>query len=518
MNLFELVAPSPTDTQASTSPAIEVISKEEKRLQLKTDLARIHGVMKKRQYAVDPVLWANERLGDTLWSKQRDILKAVAAHRRVAVRSCHEVGKSFTAAEIVGWWLDTNKTGEAFVVTTAPTGPQVKAILWREIQRVHSRGKLRGRVNQTSWFMPTSDGKTEELVAFGRKPSDYDPTAFQGIHAPKVLVIVDEACGVRGSLWEAADSLIANDESKIVIFGNPDDPQTEFADFCKPGSGWTVVEINAFDSPNFTGEPMPKRVLGQLIGRTYVEEKRRKWAPNWKWNAEGTRCEPPAGARAEDTNPFWQSKILGRFPERGVSGGLIPISWILAAQQREIKPKDGDPNQLGVDVGAGGDSSCICHRLGGRYRIIHEDTNPDTMQTCGEVITRLEETGAELANIDEIGIGKGVTQRGQELSKPFVGINVGRAAFDDQHYVNLRAELYWNLREAFERGEVDLDPEDEDTAGELVEIRFKRLSNGKIQIESKDDMKKRGVKSPNRVEALMLSHANLPVEEEWVIG
>src|SRR5262249_55451908 len=161
----------------------------------------------------DPVLWCQQRLGETLWSKQKDILYSVRDYRKTAVMSCHEIGKSFLAGRIVAWWLDVWPPGEAFVVTSAPTGAQVQAILWKEIGRAHAKGNLRGRVTQTEWHLRMPAGN-EELIAFGRKPSDYSPTSFQGIHARRVLYVFDEACGMPGSLWEAADSLIANDLSK----------------------------------------------------------------------------------------------------------------------------------------------------------------------------------------------------------------------------------------------------------------------------------------------------------------
>lgn len=470
-------------------------------------LAALQLEMKRRSYITRPDLWAAERLRDHLWSKQVEVVRAVEKYRRVAVASCHEIGKSYIAAEITGWWLDIWPTGEAFVVTSAPSAPQVRTILWREIGRVHARGELRGRVNQVEWLMRTPDGN-EEQVAVGRKPDDYNPTAFQGIHARRVLILFDEACGMPAPLWEAGDSLIANDDGKFLAIGNPDDPSSHFAEICKPGSGWHVINISAFDSPNFTGEPCPEWIAKQLIGKVYVEEKRKKWAPNWKWNAEGTRVEPPAndpsGAKA---NPLWTSKVLGQFPDLPEAGGLIPIHWIKAAQVREIVVADSTSSELGVDVGAGGDSSTIAHRKGGRVRIIHEDRNPDTMVTCGTVIAKLRETRSEKAKVDSIGIGKGVCDRAQELKQPVFPVNVGEAADDTEAYLNLRAQRYWELRERFERGEIDIDPEDDDLAGELVEIRYKRTSKGQIQIESKDEMKRRGVPSPNRAEAVMLAFA-----------
>lgn len=486
------------------------------------ELEAIEREVQRRRHALDPLAWVTDRLGDTLWSRQQEILLAVATHRRVAVRSCHEIGKSYDAALLAGWWLDTAPPGEAFVVTTAPTGPQVKAILWREIGRMHTRGKLFGRLNQTEWYARIKD--KEELVAFGRKPNEFDPAAFQGIHAPRVLVIMDEANGIRGPLHEAADSLIANDLSKIVMLGNPDDPQGEFFDACKPGSGWYVIGISAFDSPNFTGEDIPLAIKRQLIGRTYVEEKRRKWAPGWRWADENDdptwripmvlppmRCVPPVGAKDTDTNPYWQSKILGRFPENADAGGLIPLSWIEAAKSRVLEVTG--PSELGMDVGGGGDSTTVAHRQGPVVRIIREDHNPDTMHTCGNLIADLRTTGAALAKVDLIGIGRGVVDRARELGKPVEGVNVSESPTsddNDERFLNLRAELWWAVRERFEHGTIDIDPQDDDLAGELASLKYKRTSTGKIQIESKEEAKRRGIASPNRADALMLAFAPRP--------
>lgn len=472
---------------------------------LVTELHAIETELSRRRWRRDPLSWVRDRLQIFLWSKQREILQALRDHRRVAVKSCHEIGKSFIAAVAAGWWIDTAGPGEAFVVTSAPTGPQVRTILWREIGRVHSRGKLPGRTNQTEWLLPMPSGK-EEQVAIGRKPDEYDFSAFQGIHAREVLCIFDEACGIHGNLWEAGDSLIANDYSKFLAIGNPDVPDTEFFELCKPGSGWHVITVGAFDTPNFTGEDIPSSLRDLLIGKTYVEEKRRKWAPGWRWSDDGKHVTPPTTDRLkalESAGPFWCSKVLGEFPPNAEEGGLIPISWVKAAQERTLDP--GEPNELGVDVGAGGDASVIAHRQGSVVRIIHEDHNPNTMETAGNVIAARRRTGAMSVKVDKIGIGAGIVDRGHELGEPFVGVNVGEAADDPENYVNLRAELYWGIRERFEDGDVDLDPEDDDTAAELCSIRYKRTSRGQIQIESKDDAKRRGVSSPNRAEAVMLA-------------
>jgi len=471
------------------------------RAELAEELAGIEQELRRRRWLAAPVKWVEERLGEFVWSKQKLILDSVRKNRRTAVHSCHEAGKSYIAARIAAWWIDTHKPGEAFVVTSATTGDQVKAILWREIGRAHAKG-LSGRTNQTEWYIdiPQANGTTkEELVAFGRKPSDYNPTAFQGIHARYVLVIFDEAAGISGgspeephSLWEAADSLIANDESRFLAIGNPDDPQSEFAGVCKPGSGWNVIGIDAFETPNFTGEPVPDTVRHVLIGKTWVEEKRKKWG---------------------EANPLWVAKVRGQFPERTIDG-LIPISWVRAAQLRSLEPKTPEEqklaakwlHELGVDVGAGGSGkNTVAERRGPIVRIIRRDNEPDTMKSCGRLLQELRSTGAKRAKVDMQGVGTGLVNRAQEQGAAVLGVNVGLPAKEKEAYENVRAEGYWALRDRFLEGEIDIDPEDDDLAAQLVDLKFHPSSRGKTMIESKEEMKRRGRPSPDDADAVMLA-------------
>lgn len=451
------------------------------------------------EYLRDPAKWVGDKLGEFIWSKQREILESVRDNRRTVVYSCHRIGKSWLGGRIAFYWLDTHKPGEAMVVTSAHSGMQIKMALWREMGRVFSKGKFPGRMNQVEYWMPIPDDDgtyrsgREEMVAFGRKPSDEDPSAFQGTYAKYVLFILDEGCYVPSALWDAADTLIGNEFSRIVAFGNPDDPNTEFGEVCKPGSGWNAIGIGYQDTPNFSGENVPEHVKHMLIGPTWVEEKRKKWG---------------------ETNPLFISKVLGRFPEI-TTDGLIPMAWVRAAQERTLEP--ALPSELGVDVGGGGDENTIAHRQGPVVRIVLSDRNPDTMQTLSNVIRTLKETGASAAKVDNIGIGHGAVDRAKEMAKEqsqppgiralagkIEGVNVSDAAQDNEAYVNLRAEGLWLLRERFREGNIDLDPEDEDTAAELVDLKYKAVG-GRIQIESKIEMKRRGKPSPNRADAIMLA-------------
>jgi hypothetical protein len=228
----------------------------------------------------DPAGWVKVRLGEHLWSGQIEIAQAVPMYRKVAVKACHGPGKSYIAGRIVGWWIDVHTLGEAFAVTTAPTDAQVKAILWREISRAHKRGGLLGRVTlDAQWKTGTG-----ELVAYGRKPADHDESGFQGIHDFFVLVVIDEAGGVPKTLWTATDTLVTNEDARILAIGNPDDPNSEFARICEGApedgtsgmskEGWWVITISLFDTPNFTGEWVPDRLRKVLPSRVWLEESR----------------------------------------------------------------------------------------------------------------------------------------------------------------------------------------------------------------------------------------------------
>ncbi len=501
-------------------PDVDTLTKE----QLLLEMEALTLSLQEDLHRVDPVSWDEDKCGDVLWSGQKRIMRAVQKHRRVAAMTCHGIGKSFDAGRIAGWWIDTHKNGEAFVVTTAPTGSQVKVILWKEIGRVHTQGKLKGRVNQTEWILD-NNGK-EEIVGLGRKPSDYSPTAFQGIHAPYVLIIVDEANGVRGPLWDAIDSLMANDGSKILIIGNPDDPSGEFFEACKPGSGYHVVQIGAFESPNFTeeGSGIPEVIKRQLIGPSYVEERRKKWAPHWTWTDDHSKVVPPPESSLEDTHPFWQSKILGQFPVQSAAGSLIPLTWIRAAQERTLKPVG--PTELGLDVGASenGDPSCLGWRRGPVFRIIYEERQPDTMKSCGKFLQHLQNPvyGAHIAKVDYIGVGRGVVDRSKEVidadenlrKYKVYPISVGNKAINEAEFENLLSELWWNVRTLFETGQIDIAPndEDEELAEQLLMLRWAPNSKGKTVVSYGNGP------SPNRADSLLFTFAPIPleIEDDWV--
>jgi hypothetical protein len=436
---------------------------------------------RRSSYLTDPHAWAQDKLEAFLWSKQREIVQSVVFNRRTAVRSSHGPGKSFIAGLLAGWWIDSHPVGEAMVVTTAPTYRQVHGILWEEIRKQHRKGELPGRVLMTDqWYIG------ESLVGEGRKPADHDDDGFQGTHRRYVLVLIDEACGVPENLYTGAESITTNEHCRIVAIGNPDNPIGPFADACKQGSGWNVIGISTFDTPNFTGEEIPEHLRDLLPSKTWQVDRLKKWGSD---------------------SPLYKSKVLGEFPESS-DNTLIPLSWIVAAQERDLTPKPGDVNKLGVDVARfGTDRSVIYHNHGGRLRLMSDKNGEPTTVTSGRVITTWRECRTTDINVDGVGVGAGVVDILAEEGYPVEDMQASSGTSEPKRFINARAEWYWSLRGDFEAGLIDLDPDDEELASQLASMRYIFTRRGQIQIESKDDMRKRGMPSPDRADAAMLSRA-----------
>lgn len=437
----------------------------------------------------DPAGFISDTLGEHIWSKQRQIAEAVRDHRKVAAPSCHEAGKSWLAARIVAWWLTVHKPGEAFAVTTAPTAPQVRAILWREINRAHRKGRLPGRTNQTEWWL------NDEIVAFGRKPADYDPDAFQGIHARFVLVVLDEACGIPEALWTAAASLVANKNGRMLAIGNPDDPGSYFAKVCQPDSGWYVVPIDAFETPNFTGEAVPDALRELLVSPIYEQEMRAEFG---------------------EEGATYLSKVRGRFASDNPSG-VVPLSWVRQCQNVDLETYTSEqllPVELGVDVGAGGDETVIRERCGVRAGRTWRYKTPDSTQASGYVVQAIRETGATRVKVDSIGVGWGIVGRLNELSSEHgaevVGVNVGEGSAEPKRFPKLRDQLWWGIARELSRTKAwDLSEVDEATVAQLIAPTWKPDSSGRHQIEPKRETKARIRRSPDDADALILAYADV---------
>jgi hypothetical protein len=164
--------------------------------------------------------------------------------------------------------------------------------------------------------------------------------------------------------------------------------------------------------------------------------------------------------------------------------------------------------KMGVDPARFGDDRTVIV-IRQMEKVIRKDifNSLDTMQIAGNVlrIAKEERVHAQNINVDEVGIGAGIVDRLREQGWRVNGVNVGTKANDDEHYFNLRAELYADkVKNWLKTGSLT---NDEDWY-ELANIKYKFDSSGRLQLEKKEDMKKRGLPSPDVADALMLTFAN----------
>jgi phage terminase large subunit len=207
-----------------------------------------------------------------------------------------------------------------------------------------------------------------------------------------------------------------------------------------------------------------------------------------------------------DNSPMWQARVMGEFPIQG-EDTLIPLQKIEAATVRELIPKTEDTEQIGVDVARfGSDKTVFVHRKGPVVTDIKVFSLQDTMETAERLFdfSRFHPFGE--VHIDEIGVGAGVADRMRQLEdkKPVVGVNVGLPAHDTEMFYNLRAEMYWGLRDRFITGDISI-PANDDLMSQLANLKFEYTPKGQVKIESKEEMKKRGLPSPDIADALVLA-------------
>ena len=445
----------------------------------------------------DPIEFSRLAFGHDHWGMQAKILESVAKNRRTAVKACHSSGKTFCAADAVLWWITTHPDGIA--VTTAPTWTQVERLLWGEIRKSVAVSAIR---------YPTPLKTRLDLgpnrYALGL--STNEGVRFQGWHG-KILIVIDEAPGVRPEIYEAIEGIRAGGDVRVLALGNPTIASGPFYDaFSVNRDGWSLFTIGAFDTPNLAGlglesllalneDELDQNVRPYLTTRRWVKEKFHEWGPG---------------------HPLWESRVLGNFPKQS-QDALISLTWLEQAKQRELR---ADQQQCllaaGIDVaGPGEDETVLAIRQGNNIIEIRSFRQQDAR---GELVAALLPYQARLGlvNVDAAGIGWYMTQH---LAEYFhvQAINVGQAAMDSERFVNLKAELFWGVRMRFESCDV-AGLMDEKTIAQLASIRYQHNARGQVVIESKEEARKRGVRSPDRAEAVMLAFApEIPREVQGVV-
>lgn len=415
---------------------------------------------------------------------------------RKAVASGRGIGKSAMVSWIVLWFMSVALGGTAIV--TANTETQLRSRTWAELRKWRALA-INGdwfdvtatRLRPQKWF---GDLLTEQMgidvgyyYAEAQTWSEENPDAFAGVHNQNgMLLVFDEASGIPAPIWSVSEGFFTDHTQHRywLAFSNPRRNSGAFRD-CWNGveaeEGGGLWQTENIDSRTVDG--VDHDMLQSIVDR-YGDD------------SDEARVE-----------------VMGQFPRVGSMQFLSTeeIDEAMAAP----RVVDDSPLVMGVDVARFGDDRTVfAWRKGRDGRPYPMDTfkGLDTMEVVREVAQRADARKPRVIFVDEIGIGAGVVDRLKQLGYPVFGVNVARKA-RRQEYGNRRIELYGALREWLKDGGTM--PSDREFREELMAIEYK-FQSGKQFLEKKEDMKKRGLKSPDMGDAFVLTFSE-PVagEDVW---
>lgn len=404
-------------------------------------------------------------------SWQSDALEALNTHDRVSVRSGHGVGKSAFMAWAILWWMFTRYPCK--VACTAPTSHQLNDVLWGELSKwtnkIDPAWKELLIMKQDRLELKA---EPRESFAVARTARKEQPEAFQGFHSEHMLFIVDEASGVEDIIFQVGQGAMSTPGAKTLMAGNPTRTSGFFYDsHHKMRDNWKTFKVSCSDA--------------KMVDEAFVAEMAKQYG--------------------EESNVY-RVRVLGDFP-LDEDDSVISLGDVEAAVERDVSRVSG-PIVWGLDPARFGDDRTALAKRQKNTLLEPVKTwkKLDLMQTVGRVVDeyRKAKEKPEAIMVDSIGLGAGVVDRMREVGLPVRAINVGEQAAVKDKYMRLRDEMWFKARDWFKAKDCKI-PEDSTLISELVQPKYQINSTGKIKVEGKDEMKKRGLKSPDAADAFLLT-------------
>lgn len=432
--------------------------------------------------------FCRDRLGVTLWEKQAQVLELVRDHPQVAVKSGHGVGKSFVAACAGLWFVYCFRP--SLFLSTAPSRRQVEKVLWKEVRLRHKKARppLSGECLKTQ--LEASD----EQSAFGFTADS--PEAAAGQHCERLLMIVDEASGIPGPIYEALQGALTSAHCHLLLIGNPTLPHGPFYEAFFQDT-WETLTIASTDSPNFTA-PEGAVPFPGLITPAWVERRRREWG--------------------EDSDAY-RVRVSGEFPRQG-EDSLIPLDWVQTAE-------NGDDAEAGAKVAgcdiarSGGCRNVFALRDGGNVEKLISWTGLDLVETAAKIGALCREHHVETVVVDGTGMGQGVVdqltamRKARQIAAWVIDFKSGERATRPEEFSSRRDEAFWTLRQRYHDRRIHHRGKWPALVGQLTQIKYGFVGTT-IKVESKQHMQQRGLKSPDEADALAMAFA--PVTRRPPVG
>lgn len=411
----------------------------------------------------------------------------------ISIRSGHGTGKDAWLAVIFLWLLTCFPYPKG--LATAPTSDQLRIVLWSEIskwirfsaERMEKKKSLLSEnfVWQTEKVFAKDEPKEWFIAARTanvKGSPEEQGEALAGLHAPFMILAADEASGLPPGVFSPLEGAMTQEMNFAILIGQMTKNSGYFYDsHFKYRELWECLHWNSEES--------------ELVSQQYIARMRTKYG--------------------EDSN-MYRIRVKGD-PPLAEPDALIPFEKIMAAVDRDVGEPQG-PKVIGIDVARyGDDKSAILVRNGNRIEEIRDYKKIDLAELEGWAQIAITDHEPDAANVDVIGYGAGLYDRLKVMFPTIMrAVNVSNKSVTlnnkmgkNVKYRRLRDELWWKVREKFEEGTISI-PNDDELIGELSTIKWKpeQLSvNGQIVIEGKPEMRKRGLPSPNKADALCLTYA-----------
>lgn len=435
-------------------------------------------------YQKDPVLFAKEVCNFVPDEWQEKVLNDLAKHDKVSVRSGHGVGKSCVEAIALLWFLSCHKYPK--VIATAPTRQQLNDVLWSEIDKWRAKSPL--LCSLLTWTKTYVFMKGYEKRWFAVAKTASEPENMQGFHEDNMLVIVDEASGVADEIMEALLATLSGKNNKLLMCANPTRTNGTFYDSHNRDRGlYRCHRVSSLDST---------RTNKQNIA-TFMKK------------------------YGEHSNVV-RVRVFGDFPEQE-DDVFLSLPLIEQTVRNEIEDNTKiDRITFGVDVARYGDDETVIGRIvGPQYDMPVVRHGQNLMRTVGDVVMLYKETielypeykGVITINVDDTGLGGGVTDRLEEVKieqklrrMEIVPVNFASRVPKDgeENYQNITSYMWAIIKELMISRSIKI-TDDEELIAQLSVRKYSVTSAGKIMLEPKDKMKERGIKSPDRADALALA-------------
>lgn len=435
-------------------------------------------------YQKNPVLFAEEVCSFHPDEWQRNVLMDIAGYTKVSVRSGHGVGKTSVEAIVLLWFLSCFRFPK--VIATAPTRQQLNDILWSEVEKWRSKSPLLQEL--LTWTKTYVYMKGYEKRWFAVAKTASEPENMQGFHEENMLIIVDEASGVEDAIMEAILATLSGKNNKLLMCANPTRTTGTFYDSHNRDRGmYKCHRVSSLDSARTNKENIASFI------RKYGEH-----------------------------SNVVKVRVYGDFPAQE-DDVFLPLPLIEQSVINELDTEKIYKITMGVDVARyGDDETIIATNVGGDIDIPVVRHGQSLMTTVGDIVMQYKRLikeypnykGVITVNIDDTGLGGGVTDRLEEVKEEerlrrleIVPVNFGSKPPQDgseDRYQDISTYMWATLKTLMENREVRI-VNDEELVAQLSVRKYSITSTGKIMLESKKAMKDRGIKSPDRGDAVVLS-------------